>query len=126
MVKTALDMLAVCRMIEFDWRIVNPDAIGMKPVNDPASPWNGTVPPTPIMDPILDQIIIRYYLEPMGKHLLSELKRKFYQKAPQNVSEIIFTGFILSTNLQLLLEHSRANAERYRVAVGLLSAYARF
>jgi hypothetical protein len=105
-------------MIELDWRIVNPEAIGMDIVNDPASPWYGTVPATPIMDTILDQIIIRRYLEPQGKILLSELKKTFYQKTPHSVSEIIFTGFILSTNLQLLLKHSRANAERYRCAVG--------
>jgi hypothetical protein len=122
MVTIALDMLAVCRMIEFDWRITNPDAIGMETINDPASPWYGTVPPTPIMDTILDQIVIRNYLEPQCKILLRELKSKFYQKASHSISEVILTGFILSTNLQLLLKHSRANAERYHVTVGLLPA----
>jgi hypothetical protein len=109
-------------MIEFDWRIVHPDAIGIEIVNDPASPWYGTAPVTPIMDTILDQIIIREYLEPRGKILLSELKNQFYQKTPHSISEIIYTGFVLSTNLQLLLKNSRANAERYGAAVGFLWA----
>jgi hypothetical protein len=122
MVQAALNVLAVCRMIEFSWRIANPDAIGMAPVNDQASPWNGIAPLTPIMGTILDQIIIRKYLEPASKVLLRELKDKFYQRAPHSVSEIILTSFILSTNVQLLLKHSRANAERYCAAVGLFSA----
>ena len=77
------------------------------------------------MDTILDQVIIRYYLEPKGnKVLLSELKNKFYQKAPHNVSEIILTGFILSTNLQLLLKHSRGNPGTLPCCCGFLSACA--
>jgi hypothetical protein len=119
MVKDALQILAMNRMIERDWRIVNPETINLTPVREEGCPWNGTVPVTPTMDTALDQIVIQTYLQKLRKSVLSEIQSQIKMTKPRNCFELFLTIFILATNTQLLLQHSRANALRYQAPVSV-------
>jgi len=113
LVEGALHLLAVNRMIEYDWHISGEEQLGINPIYDKDSPWHGKVPITPMMDTQLDQIIIQDFLTPLRNKVLEELQSKF-DSIKDNLFEIFLTTFILATNTQLLLQHSRRNAIRYR------------
>lgn len=66
-----------------------------------------------MMDKQLDQLIIQDFLVPLWDKVLSELQEKF-NAVKDNLFEIFLATFILATNTQLLLQHSRRNAIRYR------------
>jgi len=114
LVQGALHLLAVNRMIEYDWRISGSETLGHTPNFEPGCPWFGKVPVTPMMDTQLDQIIINDFLNPLRKRVLDELQHKMCSAAKEHFYEIFLSVFILATNTQLLLRHSRNNAARYR------------
>lgn len=114
LVQGALHLLAVNRMIEYDWRINGSETLGHSPNFEPGCPWFGKVPVTPMMDTQLDQIIINDFLNPLRRKVLEELQQKMYSAAKESFYEIFLAVFILATNTQLLLRHSRNNAARYR------------
>jgi hypothetical protein len=115
LVKEALHLLAVNRMIEYDWHDRGFQLLSHHDhINNPNCPWFGKVPVTPLMDVQLDQIIMQDFLEPLRIKILKELKGKLHSAPKDNFYEIILTAFILATNTHLLLQHSRGNAIRYR------------
>jgi len=114
-INNCLSILAMNRMIERDWQIINPEVLGLKPVNEDGCPWNGIVPVTPAMDTVLDQIVIQRYLKKLRDDVVSELEGQIYLKKKRDGVEMFFAVFVLATNNQLLLRHSRGNARRYEV-----------
>jgi hypothetical protein len=115
LVQGALHLLAVNRMIEYDWHITGPEKLGHNiNIEKPSCPWFGKVPVTPLMDVQLDQIITQDFLEPLRTSVLSELQEKLHSAPEKHLYEIFLTAFILATNTHLLLQHSRRNAIRYR------------
>jgi len=107
-------LLAVNRMIEKDWSVSAADStMGGYLVTDEQSPWYMKIPITPVMDNQLDQIIIQDFLLPLRTKLLSELQGKMEQGRKEDWFEVFLAVFILSTNTELLLRHSRKNAVRY-------------
>ena len=117
MVRDALQLLALNRMIERDWRISGSETLGLPLVNDVKCPWFGKVPVTPMMDTGLDQIVIKDVLMPLRQKVLSELQEKIEGTQKQDCFEIMLTVFIMATNTEWLLRHSRKNAIRYNVQV---------
>jgi hypothetical protein len=117
LVQGALHLLAVNRMIEYDWRLSGPETLGHIASYEPDCPWFGKVPVTPMMDTQLDQIIIHDFLNPLRRKVLDELQQKMYSTAKADFYEIFLAVFILATNTQLLLRHSRNNAVRYRATL---------
>jgi hypothetical protein len=117
MVGRALMLLAINRVIEWDWTICTPEAIGLIVVNDAESPWHGKTPITPVMDTQLDQVVIKDSLLPLRQKLLSELQSKLKKDQKDDWFEIFLVVFILSTNTEWLLRHSRKNAKRYGAKV---------
>jgi hypothetical protein len=111
----ALFLLAVIRMIEKDWTIVDSsaEAIGEQPVSDEESPWYKKVPIIPVMDTQLDQVVIRSFLTPLREKVMNMLQEKMEQGRKEDWYDIFLTVFILTTNTELLLRHSRKNAIRY-------------
>jgi hypothetical protein len=116
-------LLAVNRMIERDWTICTPEAIGLSTVDDEESPWHGKVPITPVMDTQLDQIVIRDVLTPLRQRLLSELQAKMETGQKEDWFEVFLVVFILSTNTEWLLRHSRNNAKRYGAKVRFINLH---
>jgi hypothetical protein len=106
-------LLSVNRMIELDWTVCPPGTIGLHTVDDEESPWNGKAPITPVMDTQLDQIVITDFLMPLRQKILPELQAKMEAGQKQDWFEIFLVVFILSTNTEWLLRHSRKNAKRY-------------
>lgn len=112
-VRRALMLLAINRMIEWDWSICTPGALSLPIVDDEESPWCGKAPITPVMDTQLDQIVIKDVLLPLRRKLLPELQAKMQAGQKEEWFEIFLVVFILSTNTEWLLRHSRKNAKRY-------------
>jgi hypothetical protein len=119
MVRDALHLLAISRMIERDWSVTGPETFGLPQVGDMDCPWFGKVPVTPMMDTGLDQIVIQDFLMPLRRNILSELQEQMQGKRRQDCFEIILTVFIMATNTEWLLRHSRRNALRYNRPVCL-------
>ena len=113
MVPKALKLLAVNRMIELDWTICNGETLGQLSISDIESPWHGKVPVTPVMDTQLDQIIIQLFLIPLRQELLQTLQTRLYSRQKEEWFETFLVVFILCTNTEWLLRHSRKNARRY-------------
>ncbi|KAF2669051.1 hypothetical protein BT63DRAFT_424769 [Microthyrium microscopicum] len=65
------------------------------------------------MDQQLDQIVIGDFLEPLRRRLLSELQEKMSGQNKEHSFEIFLTVYVLNTNLEWCLRHSRRNAIRY-------------
>jgi len=113
-VHRGLMLLAVNRMIERDWTISDTNIeMSQFIVNDEYSSWYGKIPITPVMDTQLDQIIIQDFLVPLRRRLLYDVQTKMDQKRKEDWFEIFLAVFILATNTELLLRHSRRNAIRY-------------
>ena len=117
MLKRALNLWSAGRVIERFWRICGDDNLGIDVVWDPANPWNGTIPIPPIMDTQLDQLVIQGYLVPLGKCLLQELEAKILKKSKEDWFEIYLTIFILLSNTEQMLAHTRRFASRYGMSV---------
>lgn len=106
-------------MIEKTWRICGEDKLGLEASTDPANPWNGIIPVTPIMDTQLDQIVIRDFLVPLRVFLLQELQEKIRGYKRENWFSIFLTIFILLSNTESILAHSRRFSRRYGMGVSL-------
>jgi hypothetical protein len=108
-------LLAVNRMIERSWSICTEDGrrIGLPVVEDPESPWHWAIPTTPVMGTQLDQIFIQKFLTPLREKLLRELQGRMKEARKRDWFETFLVTFILCTNTELLLRHSRKNAKRY-------------
>lgn len=117
MVRDALLLLAINRMIERDWCVTGVETLGVPQVRDEGCPWAGKVPVTPMMDTGLDQIVIQDVLKPLRRNILSELQRQMKGERRQDCFEVILTVFIMATNTEWLLRHSRRNALRYNTPV---------
>jgi hypothetical protein len=115
----ALMLLAVNRMIERSWSVCTEDGrrIGLSVVEDPESPWYRAIPTTPVMGTQLDQVFIHKFLIPLREKLLSELQRRMKAAHKRDWFETFLVTFILCTNTELLLRHSRKNAKRYGAKV---------
>lgn len=86
-------------------------------MEDPECPWLGKIPITPVMDTQLDQIIIKDILMPLRENLLSELRTRMERSHKEDWFETFLVTFILCTNTELLLRHSRNNAKLYGAKV---------
>lgn len=117
MVRRALSLWSASRMIEKTWRICGEDKLGLEASTDPANPWNGIIPVTPIMDTQLDQIVIKDFLVPLRASLLQELQEKISGYKRENWFSIFLTIFILLSNTEYILAHSRRFAKRYGMGV---------
>lgn len=117
MVQRALELWSASRMIEKTWRICGKDKLGLEVSMDPANPWNGIIPVTPMMDTQLDQIVIQDFLVPLRSGLLQELQKKIHGRRKEDWFEIFLTIFILLSNTEFILAHSRRFARRYGMGV---------
>jgi hypothetical protein len=117
MLKRALDLWSAGRIIERLWRVCGDDKLGLDVIWDPANPWNGIIPIPPIMDPQLDQLVIQGYLIPLKNRLLQELQAKINKKSKEHFFEIYLTIFVLLSNAEQMLAHTRRFAKRFGMSV---------
>lgn len=117
MVQRALELWSASRIIEKTWRICGEDKLGLEVSMDLANPWNGIIPVTPMMDTQLDQIVIQDVLMPLRSGLLQELQKKIHGRRREDWFEIFLTVFILLSNTEFILAHSRRFARRYGMGV---------
>jgi len=108
LVYNALQLLSLNRIIERSWHLTGAQNLGIPAVGDA-----GVVPITPTMDVQLDQIVIQDFLMPLAKRLLGELQTKMYARKRQDLFDIFLAVYVLATNIEFLLRHSRGNAIRH-------------
>ncbi|KAI9775593.1 MAG: hypothetical protein M1839_000994 [Geoglossum umbratile] len=117
MLKGALSLWSAGRIIERFWRICSDDDLGIGVILDPTNPWSDTIPIPPIMDTQLDQLVIQGYLIPLKDQLLQELQAKINKKSKEDWFEIYLTVFVLLSNTEQMLAHTRRRAKCYGMSV---------
>ena len=113
MVQRTLELWATCRVIERSWVMCGEDTLGVERIEDPTSPWRGTIPITPTMDTQLDQIVIQSILVPLQQRILRELQAKIQVHKPEAWFEIYLTIFTLLSSIEVGSAHSNRFAKRY-------------
>ncbi|KAK0744840.1 hypothetical protein B0T21DRAFT_358540 [Apiosordaria backusii] len=112
LVADTLDMWAVSRMIEIPWEICGQreDTLGMSAVREPENPHNGKIPIPPIMDTLLDQIVIKNFLRPLRERVINKFEQLISPARPEVWFEIYLTAFIILNHIERLAKHSASHA----------------
>ena len=112
-------------MIERTWILCGDETLGIDRQHNRSDPWRGSVPVTPIMDSQLDQLVLQEILLPLGKALLQDLKEKVFNTSSIKLLayELYLTFFILLSNAEMQLAHSRNFAKLYGLSVCLQCPY---
>jgi len=113
-----LRLWTASRVIEDPWEITGSETLGMQRDGDPASPYYGKVPVTPVMDSQIDSITIYKILMPLRKQILQELQKKVLENRRKDFLEIFLTMYILLHNIELTIAHDRWFAQRWNCKVG--------
>ncbi|KAK4199998.1 hypothetical protein QBC40DRAFT_280934 [Triangularia verruculosa] len=112
LVADTLDMWAVSRMIEIPWEICGEweDTLGMSPVTEPENPHNGKIPIPPIMDTLLDQIVIKNILKPLRERVIQKFEALISPPQPEVWFEVYLTAFVILNHIERLAKHSASHA----------------
>lgn len=105
LVSDCLTFWVATRLIERPWRICRGSLPGFEPLydaNEKQCPYNGIVPVTPIMDTQIDDMAIRYLLDPLGKRILRNLNSKIHERKKENWFEIYLATFIFMNNFEFI------------------------
>ena len=114
------------RLTEKPWRICGEQTLGLLPRDQPDNPWNGIIPVTPIMDPELDDIVIRGQLLPLRQLFLTELKQKIDERKRENWLEIYLSMFIMMCNVEWILKDVVEYTTRHSMVVRFSSEFSTF
>ena len=87
--------------------------MGVKPVEDPESPWAGKIPISPVMDTQIDRIVIKSILNPLRKQVLKDLDLKLTRCKREDWFEIFLVIFILLNNVEIATAHDHEFATFY-------------
>ncbi|KAK4171558.1 hypothetical protein QBC36DRAFT_339723 [Triangularia setosa] len=112
LVADTLDMWAVSRMIEIPWEICGEwqDTLGLSTVQDPENPHRGKIPIPPIMDTLLDQIVIKTFLQPLRERVIKKFERLISPARPEVWFEVYLTAFVILNHIERLARHSASHA----------------
>ena len=116
----ALDLWAVSRMIEIEWRMCGgggSDTLGIRKINEPTSPRHGNIPIPPMMDTQLDQIVITQVLEPLKEHFVDQFEAKISPVKPEDWFEIYLAAFVMLNHVERLARHSSFHAMLHSLPV---------
>lgn len=112
-------MWAVSRMIEIPWEICGEwtDTLGMSPVQNPENPHKGKIPIPPIMDTLLDQIVIRHFLQPLRERVIKKFEQLISPARPEVWFEVYLSAFIILNHIERLAKHSASHARLHSMPV---------
>lgn len=115
LVEDSLMLWSACRMTEKSWRLCQPEIFGLTPSPDPANPWFGTVPVTPIMDQQLDEVFQAAVLMPLQERVLREMDARLSDLniRKEGFLNLLLSKFILLNNLEAQNAHDRKFASQY-------------
>ncbi|KAI6087570.1 hypothetical protein F4821DRAFT_236104 [Hypoxylon rubiginosum] len=102
LILNCLTFWVATRFIEKPWRICEGTLPGFESPYDPACPYSGITPVTPIMDTQIDDMAIRAILNPLEKKILKELNCKIHEKKRENWFDIYLATFILMNNFEFV------------------------
>ena len=118
MLRGALELAIISRLASKSFNITGVETLGISQVHDPTSPYNGRIPIPPFLDFQIDSL----WFEKMGKikkRVLSELKKRFMNRKPDDWYMIYLTVVVLLSNLEFIYEHQQRQQERYCETVKL-------
>lgn len=104
-------------MIEDPWEICGADTLGISPVSDTGSPHYGLIPIPPIMDTLLDQIVIQRMLRPLRERVIRKFERLISPPKREAWFETYLSAFILLSHIERLAKHSASHARRHTMPV---------
>lgn len=84
--------------------------------NNPKSPYNGTVPISPILDYQLDTLGIKY-MQTLGVNILKCLKTILTERRQSEWYEVFLTFFVLLHNLEYVYGRQAKYIERHESTV---------
>ena len=111
LVKDALDLWAICRMIEIPWTICGEETLGIECVTDERNPHYGKVPIPPTMDTQLDQVVIKHVLTPLRTQLIKKFDKVISPPSPEAWFDTYLASFILLNHIEQLAKHSVSHAK---------------
>jgi len=110
LVDQALDLWAICRMIEIPWEMCGEETLGVARVEDESNPHFGRIPIPPNMDTQLDQVVIKAILNPLKEQVIGKLEERITPAKPEAWFETYLTAFILLSHVERLAKHSAFHA----------------
>ncbi|KAI2602324.1 hypothetical protein GGR54DRAFT_634076 [Hypoxylon sp. NC1633] len=102
LVLDCLTFWVATRFIEKPWRICSDGLPGFEAPYELHCPFNGIIPVTPIMDTQIDDMAIKFLLNPLGKRILKDLNEKIHEKKRENWFEIYLATFIIMNNFEFV------------------------
>ncbi|KAF5013893.1 hypothetical protein FDECE_142 [Fusarium decemcellulare] len=108
-----------CRIGSHAEHIVSDDKLGAKPIDDPSSPYNGTVPIPPVLEAQLQCIYFTQFLRPLSKNVLRALMTLLESKQRKYWYTIYLVLFMMLHSCSMT---TRRNKE-FAITLGL-SGYA--
>lgn len=116
--QSALDLWAVCRMIEIPWTIrgaPGEETLGIERVADKQNPRFGTIPIPPTMDTQLDQVVIKHALIPLREKLIKRFNEIIKPPSPEAWFDTYLASFMLLNHIEHLAKHSVDHAKLHAV-----------
>ncbi|KAM7182950.1 hypothetical protein V8F20_012786 [Naviculisporaceae sp. PSN 640] len=111
----ALDLWAVCRMIEIPWTIYGEETLGIERVTDERNPHFGKIPIPPTMDTQLDQVVIKHVLVPLRDRLIEKFNKVIKPPTPEAWFDTYLASFMLLNHIEHLARHSVEHAKLHAV-----------
>ncbi|KAK3318158.1 hypothetical protein B0H66DRAFT_477050 [Apodospora peruviana] len=111
LVDVALDLWAICRMIEIPWKICGQETLGIERVTDELNPHCGHIPIPPTMDTHLDQVVIKKVLHPLRDRLIKRFQKNIAPPTPEAWFETYLAAFVLLNHIEYLAKHSVSHAK---------------
>ncbi|KAK4210478.1 hypothetical protein QBC37DRAFT_30916 [Rhypophila decipiens] len=114
--RLALDLWAVCRMIEIPWTICGDETLGIERVTDERNPHFGKIPIPPAMDTQLDQVVIKHVLTPLRDKLINKFNELIKPPKPEAWFDTYLASFMLLNHIEHLARHSVEHAKLHAVS----------
>lgn len=116
MLKGALDIAILSRLISKSFNLIGTETFGLSPVTDPESPYYRRIPLPPFLDAQLDDLMMRK-MKKIQKKTLVELKDTMLGSNKRKDWLMIFlTTFVLNLNLEFIYQNQVRQMKRYLVS----------
>ncbi|RSL96381.1 hypothetical protein CEP52_011519 [Fusarium oligoseptatum] len=104
-----------CRISSNAEHMVGDDKLGTKPIDDPSSPYHGTVPIPPVLEAQLECIYFSRFLRPMSKKVLRSLMTLLEAKQNKYWYTIYLVLFMMLHSCSMITRRDR----EYAATIGL-------
>ena len=112
MLQGALDLAIISRLISKSFDITGTETLGIPPVEDLDSPYYGRRPIPPVLDFQLSWLWMEK-MKSIKRRVLSQLKRTFMKRNPEDWYMVYLTVVVLLSNLEYIYQNQQRQQARY-------------